>query len=282
MPVFYSCKEFSNFITTQKSKGQSIGFVPTMGALHKGHGSLIEVSLRENDLTVVSIFVNPTQFNNAADLDKYPRPFKQDVAYLEQIDPAIVVFSPEAKDLYGGSVQSKAYRFGGLEHEMEGKHRPGHFDGVGTVLNLLFRKVLPNNAYFGQKDFQQLQIVRKLVQIEKLPITIVGCPIHRAKSGLAMSSRNKRLSTQQTTEAALLFKALTHAQTAFKTKSIAQINKEIAVLFKENPHLELEYFEIAKADTLKTAIRKRKNKSYRAFLAVFAGPVRLIDNIALN
>lgn len=282
MPVFYSSKEFTHFINTQKQKGQTIGFVPTMGALHEGHGSLITVSLQENDLTVVSIFVNPTQFNNASDLEKYPRPFKQDVAYLEHIDAAIVIFAPQPEDLYSGKVVSKAYKFGGLEHEMEGKHRPGHFDGVGTVLNLFFRIVKPTKAYFGQKDFQQLQIVRKLVQIEKLPVTIVGCPIHRAASGLAMSSRNKRLTPLQTQEAALLFKALRYAKEAFKTQSIAHINKEIERIFKENPHLELEYFEIAKSDTLKTAIRKRKQNSYRGFLAVFAGPVRLIDNIALN
>jgi pantoate--beta-alanine ligase len=282
MRVFYSSTELTHFLNSNPSKGKFVGFVPTMGALHEGHGSLIAVSLKENDLTIVSIFVNPTQFNNASDLDKYPRPFKQDISYLETLDNNIVVFAPKATDLYSDKVRSKAYRFGGLEHEMEGKHRPGHFDGVGTVLNLLFRLINPTRAYFGQKDYQQLQIVRKLVQIEKLPITIVGCPIHRAKSGLAMSSRNKRLTHLQTSEAAVLFKALTYAKQAFKTKSIAQINQDIALLFAQNNHLELEYFEIAKSDTLKTAIRKRKNTKYRAFLAVFAGPVRLIDNVALN
>jgi len=282
MRVFYSSTELSHFLNTDSSKAKSVGFVPTMGALHEGHGSLIGVSLKENDLTIVSIFVNPTQFNNASDLDKYPRPFEQDLRYLESLDDSIIVFAPKATDLYGGKVSSKAYRFGGLEHEMEGKHRPGHFDGVGTVLNLFFRLITPTRAYFGQKDFQQLQIVRKLVQIEKLPIIIIGCPIHRAESGLAMSSRNKRLTPLQTKEAALLYKALNYAQKNFKTLSISQINKEVERIFKENPHFELEYFEIAKSDTLKTALRKRKNTKYRGFLAVFAGPVRLIDNIALN
>ena len=260
----------------------TIGFVPTMGALHMGHGSLFQQALAENDVVVVSIFVNPTQFNNAQDLEKYPRPFEQDIAFLTTIDPNIIVFAPTAKELYKGSVTATSYNFGGIELAMEGANRPGHFDGVGTVLNLLFRAVKPTHAYFGQKDFQQLQIVRALVELEQMPITIVGCKIFRAASGLAMSSRNMRLTAKQKNAAPFIFKTLKQAQTLFKTKSIPYVTRWVEAQFKDHEILELEYFEIAAIHNLKTAQRKHAKNTYRGFIAVFAGTVRLIDNIALN
>lgn len=271
-------KSLSPFLENCKS----VGFVPTMGALHKGHISLVEQACKENDCVVVSIFVNPTQFNKAQDLEKYPRTLESDIELLKSVKGNIIVFSPNASDLYNKNISSKEYDFSGIENEMEGKHRKGHFDGVGTVLNILFRIVKPNKAYFGEKDFQQLQIVKKLVEIEKLPITIIGCPIIREESGLAMSSRNKRLNKKQLLESALIYKTLKEVQQKFNQLNFIELNEFVADTFSENQFLELEYFEIANSKTLKTEVLKDQNLSYRAFIAVFAGEVRLIDNIALN
>ncbi len=265
-----------------KKKNDKIGFVPTMGALHKGHISLVERALRENDLVVVSIFVNPTQFNNAADLKKYPRTPEKDFDLLNELKGEIIIYAPAVADLYEQSVVAKSYKYQGLENEMEGKHRKGHFDGVGTILNTLFRIVKPTNAYLGQKDFQQLQIVKKLVDIEKLLVNIVGCPIIREENGLAMSSRNKRLTAKQFEEASIIYKTLLEVKEKFNTHSIAELNKLVAERFLQNPHLKLEYFEIANEKTLKTAKRKNSATKYRAFIAAFVGEVRLIDNMSLN
>ena len=259
-----------------------IGLVPTMGALHEGHLMLVKQALKENDCVVVSIFVNPTQFDNKVDLKKYPRTIDADMALLSQLKGTIFVFAPTASSLYNDNIVSKKYSFGTLEGEMEGQHRKGHFNGVGTVVNLLLRAVTPDKAYFGEKDFQQLQIVRKLVALEKLPVKIVGCPIVREKNGLAMSSRNKRLSNKQKEEAVLIYKTLCEVKQKFNKRSILELNKFVVELFLENEFLNLEYFEIATERTLKIAKRKRKNNTYRAFIAVFAGEVRLIDNMALN
>jgi len=261
---------------------KKIGFVPTMGALHHGHLSLVKKAMDENDCVVVSIFVNPTQFDNKGDLKKYPRTLEADIALLSQIKGPIYIFVPEASELYNGQVVSKNYYFGNLENEMEGKHRKGHFDGVGTVVNLLFRAVMPDRAYFGEKDFQQLQIIRKLVAIEKLSVEIVSCPIVREKNGLAMSSRNKRLNANQLEIASIISKTLFEVRQNFNTLSIAKLNKLVSERFLKNDLLELEYFEIAYEKTLKTVKRKQINNTYRAFIAVYAGEVRLIDNMALN
>ena len=260
----------------------SIGLVPTMGALHEGHLALVKRALAENELAVVSIFVNPTQFNNAGDLEKYPRTLETDIARLKTVSPNILVFNPPASDLYDGNVVSTPYNFGGLENEMEGKHRTGHFDGVGTVLNLLFRTVKPTRAYFGEKDFQQLQIVRKLVEIESLPVEVVGCDIVREPNGVAMSSRNKRLTKVQFEAASLISETLSEVKEHFDNLSIPKLEALAHSRFEDHPILRLEYFEIANTRTLKTAKRKRKGNTYRAFTAVFAGEVRLIDNMALN
>jgi pantoate--beta-alanine ligase len=261
---------------------KKIGFIPTMGALHAGHLSLVERGLEENDWVVVSIFVNPTQFDNARDLKKYPRTLDADVSLLKTLKGNIIVFSPEASNFYNGKVVSKNYAFGNLANEMEGKHRHGHFDGVGTVVNLLLRAVKPNRAYFGQKDFQQLQIVKKLVEIEKLSVKIIGCEIVREVSGLAMSSRNKRLSETQKKEATLIFKTLREVRKNFNQQSILELNIHVREAFAANTHIRLEYFEIANTKTLKSAVRKRQGTTYRGFIAAFAGEVRLIDNLALN
>ncbi|MDA9341846.1 pantoate--beta-alanine ligase [Flavobacteriaceae bacterium] len=266
------------FITNRKT----IGFVPTMGALHVGHISLVEQANLENDCVVVSIFVNPTQFDNPNDLLKYPRTIENDIAHLKRFSKNIFIFSPSALELYNNNINSKSYNFSGIESEMEGKHRIGHFDGVGTVLNLFFRIIKPNKAYLGEKDFQQLRIVRKLVEIENLPVKVIGCPTIRETSGLAMSSRNKRLNNEQLKEAILIYKTLLKIKENFNLLSILKLNQLVEKEFKSHPSLTLEYFEIADTETLKTGIYKSKKKKYRAFIASFIGGIRLIDNMALN
>ncbi len=282
MHLIYSKKELQDLVAMIRRKGQSIGFVPTMGALHQGHTSLIVEALKKHPVVVVSIFVNPTQFNNAQDLEKYPRTLDQDAQFLSDYKDRVVIYAPSTREVYKNTVQSTPYNFEGIEHVMEGEHRPGHFDGVGTVLNLLFRQFMPDEAFFGEKDYQQLLIVKKLVSIEKLAIKITGCPIHRQSDGLAMSSRNKRLTPEQLKVAPFIYASLQMAKKRFSTKSALEIKKMIEQGYAQHEGLELEYFEIANIKNLKPLSRKRNNQKYRAFIAVFSGEIRLIDNIALN
>lgn len=260
----------------------SLGLVPTMGALHIGHAALVNRAIEENNAVVVSIFVNPTQFNNTADLEKYPQTLKADIEVLERISKDIIVFVPSIDEMYSKEVKSVNYDFGGLENVMEGAFRPGHFDGVGTIVESLLTLVKPDKAYFGEKDFQQLQIIRKLIEIRKIPVKIIGCPIVREANGLAFSSRNERLSDNIRNEAAFIYKTLESAKKIFGTKSAKNIKDWVTEQFEQHPNLELEYIEITQAKTLKPVIKKHKNKKYRAFIAVYADGVRLIDNIALN
>jgi len=282
MKVFNTRKEVYTFINSTKKDNKSIGYVPTMGALHQGHASLIEQSVTENNITVVSVFVNPTQFDNASDLDKYPRTLDNDINLINKIDSSIVIFAPTAKEFYQNNVVSKKYSFDGLEHEMEGKHRAGHFDGVGTVLELFFSLITPTNAYFGEKDFQQLQIVKKLVSKYNLRVNIIGCDIFREQSGLAMSSRNERLSPEGRLEAAFINKTLLKAKEQFDSKSASKVEEWVTKEFAKNKHFDLEYVSIADIKTLKPVKRKSKKQQYRIFIAAFIDNIRLIDNIALN
>lgn len=264
-------------------QNKTIGFVPTMGALHDGHLALVQRAINQNQVVVVSIFVNPNQFNNSEDLVNYPRTLDADIKLLSKLSEDIIVFAPsDPIEVYGDNMNSISYDFEGLENEMEGKFRPGHFDGVGTVLKHFFTIVSPTRAYFGEKDFQQLQIVKKLVEIEKMSVEIIGCPIYREESGLALSSRNKRLNKTQLQEAPLIYKTLQQVKNDFGTESVLSLTEWISKQFAANKTLELEYFQIAKISDLKSIQRKQKNTKYRAFIAVFAGEVRLIDNIALN
>lgn len=283
MKKFHNKTELSKHIDALKAKGNTIGFVPTMGALHKGHLSLVNKGLSKNDLVVVSIFVNPTQFDNKDDLIKYPRTLDADVALLKTVsDKTIIVYAPTVKDIYGDSITSQAFTFEGLEHEMEGAFRDGHFNGVGTIVKRLLEIVKPNYAYFGEKDFQQLQIIKKLVELNHIPVKIVGCKIHRAEDGLAMSSRNTRLTEAHRTAAPFIYKTLKSAKVKFGTKSAQNVTEWVNKQFKKQELLELEYFIIADVKTLKPVKRKSRKKTYRAFIAVYAGDIRLIDNIALN
>lgn len=259
-----------------------LALVPTMGALHQGHISLGQKAVDENAVTVVSIFVNPTQFDNLWDLDKYPRALEADVALLEKISKDIIVFAPSAEEVYPEGQNSESYDFQGLEEAMEGAFRKGHFDGVGTVVEKLLHIVKPDRAYFGEKDFQQLQIIRKLVELKKIPVEIIGCPIVREENGLAWSSRNERLSMAMRKEASFIFKTLNTVKKKFGTKSVKSVLDWAKKQFEEHPDLDLEYIVIAESETLRSIEEKRPNTEYRAFIAVYADSVRLIDNIALN
>jgi pantoate--beta-alanine ligase len=268
-------KHISNSKTT-------IGFVPTMGALHEGHLSLIENSLKNNSITIVSVFVNPTQFNNPEDLEKYPRTLESDLLKLESLNESIIVYAPNVDDVYEGKTVSNQFDFDGLENQMEGKFRPGHFDGVGTIVKLLFEIIKPTNAYFGEKDFQQLQIIKKLVEKFILPINVISCPIFREKNGLAMSSRNERLSQNERQSAAIIYKTLLDVKLKFNSESVAEIKKWVAQVFENQIDFKLDYFEIAEEATLMPCKEINPSKKYRAFIAVFVNNIRLIDTVSLN
>lgn len=282
MKVFTEKKEIKKELVLLKQKDKTIGFVPTMGALHKGHLSLVQEALKNNDWVVVSIFVNPTQFNSASDLDNYPRTLERDKELLSIVSPDILIYAPSVEDIYEGQTKSESFSFDGLEFEMEGKFREGHFDGVGTIVKRLFEIIQPNNAYFGEKDFQQLAIIKKMVEKHNIPVNVHGCPIFREANGLAMSSRNERLKSEYKNAAPFIYKTLKAAKKKFGTKSAKKVTEWVENQFAKKEQLELEYFIIADASTLKPVKRKSNKKQYRAFIAVYADDIRLIDNIALN
>lgn len=282
MLIFNRQVDLSAHLKSVSTQKETIGFVPTMGALHQGHLSLLEQSLSSNDITVISIFVNPTQFNNPEDLAKYPRTLDSDVAKIEKLNRDIIVFAPSVDDIYEGNTVSTHFDFDGLENQMEGRFRPGHFDGVGTIVKRLFEIVKPTNAYFGEKDFQQLQIVKKMVEKAKMPVNVIGCPIFREPNGLAMSSRNERLSDKERQDAAVIYQTLQTAKQRFGTENAKAVIDWVTKTFEHVPGFELEYFEIADEATLMPIEDKTEGRKYRAFIAVFVNKIRLIDTISLN
>ena len=283
MNVYTTKHDISDAIKVLKGQKKKLGFVATMGALHQGHMALVKTALNQNDVAVVSIFVNPTQFNNQEDLDKYPRTLDRDINLLKTAsNNEIIVFAPTVYTIYNGNTTSEHFDFDGLEFEMEGKFREEHFNGVGTIVKRLLEIIQPDKAYFGEKDFQQLQIIKKLVEKHNIPTKIIGCPIHRETSGLAMSSRNERLKEVYKKEAPFIYKTLKTAKIKFGTKSANKVAEWVTKQFAKNKLLELEYFIISDEQTLKPVKRKSNKKSYRAFIAVYADDIRLIDNIALN
>ena len=282
MVVIEHTADLKVLLDGHRAKNRSIGFVPTMGALHKGHLSLVQNALSSSEIVVVSIFINPTQFDNADDLAKYPQDLTNDIQLLKDIDPNIIVFKPSKDSIYEGAVVSKTYNFNGLEKVMEGTFRTGHFNGVATIVELLLKAVSPNRAYFGEKDFQQLQIIKKLVALKKIPCEIIGCPIAREDNGLARSSRNERLSPEIRQKAGFIYDLLRTAKSKFGTESALEIKDWVSKQFSKTADFDLEYFEIADTDTLTPTQKIQVNRTYRAFVAVYAEQVRLIDNIALN
>lgn len=282
MEVLKSKKVLQDFIERQKEMGKKIGFAPTMGALHNGHLSLYKAAREENDLVISSIFVNPTQFNNPEDLEKYPRDINRDILILKNSGLVDAVYIPEVADIYPEKTESQHYDFDGLENEMEGKSRPGHFDGVGTVVEELFNQVKPDNAYFGEKDFQQLAIIKKMVEKKKLPINIKGVSIYRAENGLALSSRNQRLHEDRRETSKVIYETLKKVNDWFRVITVTEIKERVQDIFDHQKGMHLEYFLIADEETLKETDFFYKDRNFRAFIVVVVDGVRLIDNMHLD
>src|SRR5665647_1168511 len=273
-----SIKEFEAEIESLKIAGKSIGFVPTMGALHDGHKALVVKSVTDNDCSIVSIFVNPTQFNNLTDLEKYPRDINRDAEMLQSVG-CDIVFTPKAEDIYKKEELNNRFNFdfGGLDTVMEGQFRPGHFNGVVQIVSKLFHLVQPDKAYFGEKDFQQLSIIHRMVKILKFNVEIIDCPIVRESTGLAMSSRNERLTSEQRIKALEISKVLFESCNFAPELSPDEITKKVISEINRNAGLEVEYFDIVDVESLRTI--KKWSKPAVGCIAVFCGEVRLIDNI---
>ena len=278
MSVFYTRQTLTIALDKAKAENQSIGFVPTMGALHEGHLALVKRAMAEVDVVVVSIFVNPTQFNNKEDLEKYPRMLSTDVAFLENTGN-ILIFAPDYNEIYPPNDSFDKIDLNGTDEVLEGKYRPGHFQGVMNVVRNLFQFVQPNKAYFGLKDFQQVAIIKNMVEILNLPIEIVACPTLRENSGIAMSSRNLRLTENQKTDALIIYQTLIYIK-ELMYKFNTQEAKKMAIAYFNNGDLTLEYLELVDGKTLQNLGDSWAQES-TCCIAAFCGSVRLIDTIQL-
>jgi pantoate--beta-alanine ligase len=285
MVIYKRISEIEHKISAFRAKGLTIGFVPTMGALHNGHVSLVNKASAENDVTVVSIFVNPTQFSSPDDLKHYPRNTEKDIAILEENNTDIL-FMPEVDEMYPSSEiekEKQEYNFGKLEEVMEGKFRAGHFKGVAQAVSKLFEIVKPDTAYFGEKDFQQLVVIRELVKQKNYPVTIIGCPTVREENGLAMSSRNERLTTDERIEAGKISKALFFIRDNRRQMTVDEAKAKAKTIIEANGIMQVEYLEIADEKTLQPVTDwNKESQSIRCFVALQLGKVRLIDNVPLN
>jgi pantoate--beta-alanine ligase len=261
----------------KEKAAKCVGFVPTMGALHDGHISLITRSVAENDLCVASVFVNPTQFNDKADLERYPRTPEADCAML-QAAGCDVVFMPTVQEMYPEE-DTRQFNFGSLETVMEGKYRPGHFNGVAQIVSKLFDAVQPNKAYFGEKDFQQVAIIRAMVQQLNYPIEIIACPIIREESGLARSSRNTLLTNDQRKKAALIAEVLTKSTTFAQNNSVSATINWVEDQFKGDSEFTMDYYEIVDGNTLQPITDWNESNFVVGCIAIYCGKIRLIDNI---
>ena len=280
MKVINKTSDLQAIIEQFKNDGKSIGLVPTMGALHKGHLSLVKNSISNNDITVVSIFVNPTQFNNPNDLASYPRTVDKDLELLQTIG-CDIVFAPEADDIYSRSETDSRFEFDfeGLDKVMEGKFRPGHFNGVVQIVSKLFDLVRPNRAYFGEKDFQQLAIIRLMTRRYNLPIEIVPCPIVREDSGLALSSRNSLLKDNEKQVASHIYAVLNESRQFVPQTEVEELKQCVIAAIEQKPELKVEYFDIVDGHTLKSIGKWDECDYVVGCITVFCGNVRLIDNI---
>jgi pantoate--beta-alanine ligase len=277
MKIANQHQELKQHIQQWRADNKIIGFVPTMGALHQGHISLVEEAQKESDVVVVSIFVNPTQFNNPEDLEKYPRNLERDIELLQQTNCALL-FAPDVDVIYPNE-DKRTFDFGNLATVMEGKHRPGHFNGVGQVVSRLFEMVQPHKAFFGLKDFQQLAIVNHLVTSLKSPVEIIGCPIIREKDGLAMSSRNQRLSPKVRKNAPAIAQSLFDSLNFAAEKTVAETIQTVVDQINQTPHLRVEYFDIVDGLTLQRVDKWDDSDYIVGCIAVFADTIRLIDNV---
>lgn len=279
MQVFHTIKSLQVFLKSERLAGKSVGLVPTMGALHNGHLSLIEASNQQNELTVCSIFVNPTQFNNAQDLAVYPRTLDADCQMLESAG-CHAVFAPSVDEMYP-QLPNLKFDFGDLERVMEGKFRPGHFNGVGVVVSKLFNIIQPDNAYFGQKDLQQCAVINRLVKDLSFALTLNICPTQRESDGLAMSSRNRNLSAEQRNLAPEIYKSLQQACNLLKNKKSGEETKKfVAEYLSKVEGIDLEYFEISDFETLQP-INELLEGQTALCIAAFMGKTRLIDNVII-
>lgn len=279
MKIATSIKELQLSVQEFRKQDRVVGFVPTMGALHQGHLSLVEACRLNGDACVASIYVNPTQFNDKNDLRNYPRNPDKDCSMLKNAG-CDLVFMPSDAEMYPEE-DTRQFEFGGMGDVMEGEHRPGHFNGVAQIVTKLFDAVQADRAYFGKKDFQQLAIIRKLVANEEYKLEIIGCPIIRESDGLAMSSRNQLLSKEHRQAAPLIYQCLQRVQSMIHTESISSIEKFINDTFETHPLLELEYFQIVDSKSLQQIAEIESEKVLNACIAVHAEKVRLIDNVEI-
>ena len=277
MEIVHTIKDLQAALAALRAQGNTVGLVPTMGALHAGHASLVKRCVAENDAAVVSVFVNPTQFNDKNDLAKYPRTLDADCRLLEQCGAAFA-FAPSVEEMYP-EPDTRQFSYAPLDTVMEGKYRPGHFNGVCQIVSKLFEAVKPDRAYFGEKDFQQLAIIREMVRQLKFPLQIVGCPIVREEDGLALSSRNARLSAEERQQALKISQTLFASRDYAKSHTVAETQKFVEDAIEAAPGLRLEYFELVDGNTLQK-IANWEDTSYAVgCITVFCGEVRLIDNI---
>ncbi|HCQ23757.1 MAG TPA: pantoate--beta-alanine ligase [Flavobacteriaceae bacterium] len=278
MEVFQTVSSLQAVLTNLSG---SVGFVPTMGSLHQGHLSLIKKALEENTHLTISIFVNPTQFEDPTDFEKYPRSLEKDLSMIATIAPKALVFTPAVSEIYRNKITAGFYSFNGLDKRMEGNSRQGHFQGVAAVVERLFSIVNPDRAYFGEKDYQQLAIIRHIVVQKKLSLAIVSCPIVRDKSGLALSSRNARLSKHHLEQASLLFRSLKQARALYLDKDASTAQHHVNQLFSQAQEWTLDYFCIYDEITLRE-IDNKKTENVRGFIAAQVGEIRLIDNLSFS
>lgn len=279
MQVIDTQARLATVLEELRKEGKSVGLVPTMGALHEGHASLVKVSLKENDVTVVSVFVNPTQFNDPKDFNTYPRTVSADIDFLEKLG-ADIVFTPSVEDIYP-EPDTRSFSYPPIDTVMEGAKRPGHFNGVCQIVSKLFFIVQPNRAYFGEKDFQQIAVVKAMTADLNLPLEIRPCPIVREESGLALSSRNQLLTPEEKKTAALIYRTLSESKEHSLTHTVKEVHDEVVARLNACDILEVEYFQIVNADTLQPVSDWDEAEGVVGCITVYCGarPVRLIDNI---
>lgn len=281
MIIIRKVAELLDFVGHQKETGRSIGLVPTMGALHAGHMSLVERAVKENDCVIASVFVNPTQFNNPTDLATYPRKEEEDFKLLAEAG-VTAVFAPDVEEIYPGGPESQPrheFELGEAAEVMEGKFRPGHFQGVAQVVSILFRLCTPTRAYFGEKDFQQIAVIRNMIKSEGIDVEIIACPIKRAEDGLALSSRNALLTPEQRETAPEIYRALSYSVNYSKEHSVRATHDTVVERIDSVPGMEVEYFEIVDARTLLPVEEWEDSPWIVGCITVYCGNVRLIDNI---
>ena len=282
MPIYLKKEEVESTVHKAILSKRSMGLVPTMGSLHHGHLSLIEKANKENDIVWVSIFINPTQFNDPNDLSRYPKNLEKDYGLIKNICEKIKIFSPNEKEIYGKTTTLQKYDFKKIDVELEGKHRKNHFNGVATIVSKLLTLIKPNKVYFGEKDYQQTQIIKKLICLENINVNMIICPTVREKNGLALSSRNNFLSNIDRGNSSIIYKSLNLLKSNFNNSNLKSLRKNIINDINKKKNFKVEYLEIANAETLQIDEKINPKKPYRAFICVRVNEVRLIDNILLN